>query len=231
MQAGFTMGNLTSALGLQALAHEDAALVSALKEGSEEAFALLIAQYSKPLYSLVARSLKNPDDAADIIQEVFIKVFRNIRGFHGESSLRTWLYRIALHESSNQKRWWCRHKRQEVTIDTPLTAAENAEGDDSLSLGATLADGRGSPYDHTVQLQLKARIETCLRAVPEAFRTVIVLREIEGFSYDEIAEVVGVPVGTVKSRLKRGRLALKQQMRADGLDHILTSSTSTGGTR
>lgn len=230
MQAGSTMGNLTSAIGLHALAHEDAALVAALQEGSEEAFALLIAQYSKPLYSLIARSLRNPDDAADITQEVFIKVFRNIRGFHGESSLRTWLYRIALHESSNQKRWWSRHKRQEVTIDTPLSPEENAEGEASLSLGATLADGRGSPFDHTAQAQLKLRVERCLREVPESFRTVVVLREMEGFSYEEIAQIVQVPVGTVKSRLKRGRVALKELLRADGLDQIF-SPTSTGGAR
>ncbi len=96
MQAGTLMGNLASAIGVRT---EDAALVAALKAGSEEAFGLLIAQYSQPLYSLIARSLQDPADAADITQEVFIKVFRSIRSFHGEASLRTWLYRIALHEA------------------------------------------------------------------------------------------------------------------------------------
>ena len=83
---------------------EDLRFVAALQAGSEEAFAQLIAQYSGPLYSVIARSLPNPADAADILQEVFIKIFRNIGSFHGESSLRTWVYRIALHESSNSRR-------------------------------------------------------------------------------------------------------------------------------
>src|SRR5476649_1632203 len=123
MQAGIAMGNLVSAIGVGS---EDAALVAALKAGSEEAFGMLIAQYSQPLYSLIARSLQDPADAADITQEVFIKVFRSIRSFHGDSSLRTWLYRIALREASNQRRWWTRHKRQEISIDAPL---ENEEGE------------------------------------------------------------------------------------------------------
>ena len=230
MQAGSLMGNLTSAIGLRAVATEDAALVAALKAGSEEAFALLIAQYSQSLFSLIARSLQDPADAADITQEVFIKVFRNIRSFHGESSLRTWLYRIALHEASNQRRWWGRHKRQEITIDTPLGAEDTDEGDESLCLGATLCDGRGSPFDHTSNAQVKHRVEACLRKLPEAFRTVVVLREMEGFSYDEIAEVLQVPAGTVKSRLKRGRTALKDLLLADGLNELLKPAR-TGGTR
>ncbi len=228
MQAGSIMGNLTSAIGITAAANQDAALVAALKAGSEEAFGLLIAQYSQPLYSLIARSLQDPADAADITQEVFIKVFRNIRSFHGESSLRTWLYRIALHESSNQRRWWSRHKRQELTIDTPLSGSESE--DEELCLGATLSDGRGSPYDHTANAQVKVKVEACLRKLPEAFRTVVVLREMEGFSYDEIADVLQVPAGTVKSRLKRGRTALKDLLMADGLHELLTPAR-TGGTR
>ena len=115
MQAGTIVGNLASAIGITT---EDAALVADLKAGSESAFALLIAQYHQPIYSLIARSLNDPADAADITQEVFIKVFRSIRGFHGEASLRTWLYRIALREASNQRRWWSRHKKQEITIDS-----------------------------------------------------------------------------------------------------------------
>jgi len=218
MQAGLSMGNLASAIGVRT---EDAALVAELKAGSEEAFGLLIAQYSHPLYSLIARSLQDPSDAADITQEVFLKVFRNIKSFNGDASLRTWLYRIALHEASNQRRWWSRHKRQELTIDSPLGAAESDEGDQALCLGATLADQNDSPYQQAESAELKARVENSLRQLPENFRTVVILREIEGFSYDEIAEVVSVPVGTVKSRLTRGRAALKEILVADGLGRLL----------
>src|SRR3978361_999257 len=116
MQAATLVNNLVSAIGART---GDAALFAALKTGSEEAFGVLIAQYGQPLYSLIARSLQDPADAADITQEVFVKVFRSIRSFHGDSSLRTWLYRIVLHEASNQRRWWSRHKKQEITIASP----------------------------------------------------------------------------------------------------------------
>src|ERR1700678_2319577 len=204
MQAGTIVGNLASAIGITT---EDAALVADLKAGSEEAFGILIAQYHQPLYSLIARSLNDPADAADITQEVFIKVFRSIRGFHGEASLRTWLYRIALHEASNQRRWWSRHKKQEITIDSP------AESDDDesagLCLSATLADHADSPFDHASQTETRERVEAALRQLPEAFRTVVILREIEGFAYEEIAEILNVNLGTIKSRLTRGRSALR----------------------
>ena len=210
MQAGMAVGNLASAIGIRT---EEAALVAELKAGSEQAFALLIAQYHQQLYSLISRSLQDPADAADITQEVFVKVFRSVRSFHGDSSLRTWLYRIAIHEASNQRRWWSRHKRQEVTIDS---AAEPDEDGHSLCLSATLADGRDSPYDHAAQTQLRERVESALREVPEVFRTVIVLREIEGFAYEEIAEILDCNLGTVKSRLTRGRAALRALLSADG---------------
>ena len=214
MQAGIVMGNLASAIGVGT---EDAALVAALKAGSEEAFGMLIAQYSQPLYSLIARSLQDPADAADITQEVFIKVFRSIRSFHGAASLRTWLYRIALREASNQRRWWSRHKRQELTIDTRAGSGESEDGEDAMSLSGMLMDAGGTPYDHAAQAELKARVEEALRKLPEAFRTVVVLREMEGFCYEEIAEILDVPAGTVKSRLTRGRAALKQILVAAGL--------------
>src|ERR1700721_564736 len=143
MQAGTIVGNLASAIGITT---EDAALVADLKAGSEEAFGLLIAQYHQPLYSLNARSINDPADAADLTQEVFIKVFRSIRGFHGDASLRTWLYRIALREASNQRRWWCRHKRQEISIDATSDSDSGSEGE-TRSLAAPLADTHDSPYD------------------------------------------------------------------------------------
>ena len=205
MQAGMIVGNLASAIGITT---EDAALVADLKAGSEEAFAVLIAQYHQPLYSLIARSINDPGDAADITQEVFIKVFRSIRGFHGEASLRTWLYRIALHEASNQRRWWSRHKKQEITIDSPRDCGEDEENP-GFSLGATLADQADSPFDHAAQTEVRERVEAALSQIPEVFRTVVVLREIEGFAYDEIAEILNVNLGTVKSRLTRGRSALR----------------------
>ncbi len=212
MQAGTAVSNLASAIGLRT---EEATLVAELKAGSEEAFAVLIAGYHQPLYSLIARSLRDPADAADVTQDVFLKVFRSIRSFHGDSSLRTWLYRIALREASNQRRWWSRHKRREITIDAPAGSMEAEE--DAPCLAACLADGRQSPFDHAVQTELRLRVESALRELPEAYRTVIVLREIEGFAYEEIAEIVEVHIGTVKSRLTRGRHALRLLLEKDAV--------------
>ncbi len=201
--AGITM-DFAGTLGIGA---NDDALVRELKAGSEEAFCLLIAQYHPSLYSLIARSLQDPADAADITQEVFIKVFRSIRSFQGESSLRTWLYRIALREASNQRRWWSRHKRRELTIDS--SPADLDDDGEMPSLSATLADRRDSPFDRAAQNQVRAKVEAALQQLPEAYRTVVILRELEGFAYEEIAEVLDVNLGTVKSRLMRGRAALK----------------------
>lgn len=200
------MGNVVSAIGLRA---EDAELVRELQAGSEDAFNLLIAQYHAPLYSLIARSLQNPADAADITQDVFIKVFRSINGFHGDSSLKTWLYRIALHEASNQRRWWRRHKQQEVTIDSDSAEDESGE---NFHLGDALADHRDSPFECASQSETRAHLETALREVPEGFRSVLILREIEGMQYDEIAEILSLNIGTVKSRLLRGRNALREAL-------------------
>lgn len=195
------MGDAVSAIDLRA---EDAALVRELQAGSEDAFNQLIAHYHAPIYSLIRRSLQNPTDAADITQDVFIKVFRSIGTFHGDSSLKTWMYRIALHEASNQRRWWTRHRKQEITIDL-----DGAEEDDNLALKEQLADHRDSPFECASQAEMRERVEIALGQVPEAFRTVVILREMEGMQYDEIAEILKINIGTVKSRLMRGRAALR----------------------
>lgn len=201
------MSDLASAL---AIGGEEQCLIAELKSGSETAFASLIAQYSRPVYSLIARSLRDPADAADVTQEVFIKVFRSIHSFQGGASLRTWIYRIAIHEASNQRRWWGRHKKQELTLDE---TQENAEGE-IYSLGDILPASDVSPYDHVARAQVRERVEAALHQVPEVFRTAVVLREIEGFAYEEIAEILQTNVGTVKSRLMRGRAALREALRS-----------------
>ena len=204
MQAGTAVGNLAGVIGIHP---EEAAVVEQLKAGSDEAFAWLIARYQQPLYSLIYRILPNPGDAADITQEVFVKIFRGIGRFHGEASLRTWIYRIALHEAQNGRRWWSRHKRREVTIE-----AESGESSDGqpLSYKETLVDSQQSPFDFAAQEQIRHHVEAQLRLVSEPFRTVVVLRDIEGFTYEEIAEILNLNLGTVKSRLLRGRAQLKE---------------------
>jgi RNA polymerase sigma-70 factor (ECF subfamily) len=208
LQADLTMGNLASALTLQS---DESALIAELRAGSEEAFAWLIARYHQPIYSLLARTVQDRADAADLTQDVFVKVFRGVGNFHGESSLRTWIYRIALREASNQRRWWSRHKQQEVPIEQ-----EMSDGDCScpVRLKEMLVDPSESPYDAAVHAETRARVEAALAQVPEPFRTTLILRDIEGFVYEEVAEMQGVNLGTVKSRLVRGRACLKALLTA-----------------
>jgi len=115
------MGDIAGALTLQT---EESALIEELRDGSEEAFSWLIAHYHQPIFSLLARTVRDRADAADLTQEVFVKVFRGIRSFHGESSLRTWIYRIALREASNQRRWWMRHRQQELPIEQEMEVTD-----------------------------------------------------------------------------------------------------------
>ena len=200
------MGDLASAIGIRV---EEQSLVADLKAGSEQAFALLVAQYGHPVYSLIARSLRDPQAAADVTQDVFVKVFRSISGFHGDASLRTWIYRIALHEASNQRRWWGRHRSHESELDAPL---RNDEGE-TFCMADALAANDASPFDCAASEELRERVTAALRTLPQVFREVVVLREIEGFGYEEIAEMLELNLGTVKSRLTRGRAALREALR------------------
>jgi RNA polymerase sigma-70 factor (ECF subfamily) len=204
LQADLTMGNLASALALQS---DEAALVAELRAGSEEAFAWLISRYHQPIYSLLARTVQDRADAADLTQEVFVKVFRGVSSFHGESSLRTWIYRIALREASNQRRWWMRHKQQEVPIEQEIYESDSSA---PIRLKEMLVDPSESPFDNALHAETRVRVEAALAEVPEPYRTTLILRDIEGFVYEEVAEMQGVNLGTVKSRLVRGRAALKE---------------------
>lgn len=203
MHAGIAVGNIA---GIAVIRPDEASIVDDLKTGSEEAFAWLIATYHQPLYSLVARTIPDPADAADLTQEIFIKIFRGIGGFHGNASLRTWIYRIALHEALNQRRWWSRHRRQEITLEADAGGTSDGQ---QLTIKDTLIDCNRSPLDTVAQQEVRERVEAKLRLLSEPFRTVVVLRDIEGFAYEEIAELLEVNLGTVKSRLMRGRAQLK----------------------
>jgi len=167
----------------------------------------LIAEFQQPIYNVIFRMVSDPADAADTTQEVFLKVFRGIKHFHGESSLKTWIYRIALHEASNRRRWWFRHKSRETSIDPPAHEGENAAG-----IRDCLADQEDSPFERYAHEEVRLRVEEELRKVPEPYRSAVILRDLEDMSYEEIAEIMQVSLGTVKSRITRGRQALKQRL-------------------
>jgi RNA polymerase sigma-70 factor (ECF subfamily) len=182
-------------------AHDETEFVSDLQAGSELAFDLLVTHYHAPVYSLLYSMVGDAADAADATQEVFLKAFRGIRGFRRGSSLKTWLYRIAVREALNQRRWWWRHRRQELSLD-----AEREDGQPALELEGEEA----SPFEQMASREVQQAVHEALRRVPAVFRTAVILRDLEGFSYDEVAEVLDVSVGTVKSRILRGRAALRE---------------------
>jgi len=178
--------------------------VAELQAGSEAAFDCLVAHYHALVYNLLHGMLGDTADAADATQEVFLKAFRGMRSFRRGSSLKTWLYRIAVREALNQRRWWWRHRRREVPIEVE-------EGESWRTMD--LPDGQDSPFDVLVTHELQAVVRQALAAIPEVFRSAVILRDLEGLSYEEVAEVLEVSVGTVKSRILRGRRALVEVLR------------------
>jgi RNA polymerase sigma-70 factor, ECF subfamily len=185
-------------------ASEDEFLVQALRMGQEEAYELLITRYQQPVYNLVYRLMADPADASDVVQEVFLKIFRNIGAFKGQSSLKTWIYRIACNEAYNHRRWFSRHKKQEVGLET--------DNDDAQSLQDVLPDPGRSAFEIAYGRQTQEMIEAALAELNPVFRTAVVLRDIEELSYEEIADVLQVSLGTIKSRILRGREALRKAL-------------------
>jgi len=183
---------------------EDLALVRALREGSERAYETLLLRFQQPVYNLALRLLNDPSDASDVVQEVFLKVFRNVGHFRGQSSLKTWIFRIAINEAHNQRRWFFRHRHREVGIED--------EQEEARSRADTLADSTQSPFDYVVDRENLALIEDALSRINPTFRAAVVLRDITDLSYEETAEVLQVSLGTVKSRIMRGREALRQEL-------------------
>ena len=182
-------------------AQDEAELVTELQGGSDAAFDWLLTHYHAGVYSLVCGMLGDMSEAADVTQEVFLKVFRGIGGFRQGSSLKTWLYRIAVREALNHKRWWWRHRRGQTSID-----AESENGQPALDL----EDLAATPFEQLATREVQAVVRQALRKVPPVFRSAVILRDLEGLSYEEVAEVLEVSVGTVKSRILRGRRALRE---------------------
>ncbi len=185
----------------------DAALIEGLRGGEDWAYETLIQRFQAPVYNLVRRLLADPEDTPDVVQEVFLKVFRGIMAFRGQASLKTWVYRIAVNEAHNQRRWFGRRRGNEIGLDD-----EQYEG---LTFGQVLPDHSPSPFDVTLDHETRERIETALAGLKPAFRGALVLREVEGLSYEDIAEVLEISLGTVKSRILRGREALRLALRPE----------------
>jgi len=190
-------------VGWQDVGGREASLVQRCAAGDEAAYAELVAEHQRMVVQLAVNLLGDRDEALDLSQEVFLRVFRTIHRFRGQSSLRTWIYRIAVNQARNRHRFWRRrHRADQVSLDAHVAAH-----------GDFCSAGESGPDRMLARKELAERLYHALDTLPFDQRTAIVLREIDGLSYDEIAFSLGVAVGTVKSRLTRARQALRLELR------------------
>jgi RNA polymerase sigma-70 factor (ECF subfamily) len=187
---------------------DESVLIINLRAGIESAYEELIRRFELPVFNIISRLMDDPVDSADVVQEVFLKVFRSISSFRQDSSLKTWIYRIAVNEARNHRRWFSRHRRQEVCLDADTRSFDH----DARGYQDWLPDPGRSPFDLALDRETQALIEQALLKLNPKFRTALVLRELEGLSYEEIAEILEISLGTVKSRILRGRDALRKHL-------------------
>jgi RNA polymerase sigma-70 factor (ECF subfamily) len=180
----------------------EATLIQRCAAGDERASAELVAEHQRTVMQLATNLLGDREEALDLSQEVFLRVFRTIHRFRGQSSLRTWIYRIAVNQARNRHRFWRRrHRADQVSLDQHVAAH-----------GDVLSGYEPMPDRVLAQKELAARLRDALDRLPFDQRTAIVLREVDGLSYDEIAFSLNLAVGTVKSRLTRARQALRAEL-------------------
>ena len=191
----------------EASARAEAQFLDRLRAGDAAAFDFLVSERSPDIYALLYRLTEDPEEARDLTQETFLQAFRAVAHFRGDADLRTWLYRIAVNQARNRWRWW-RRRRRNVTVSLDATDAEHER-----PLVAQLRDERSvDPEQATLARERERMLTQALRTLSRVYREVVVLRDIEGLSYEEVAATLEISVGTVKSRLSRGRNELRRRL-------------------
>ena len=181
----------------------DQALVERVQRGDKKAFDLLVLKYQQKVANLVSRYIRDPGETLDVTQEAFIKAYRALGNFRGESAFYTWLYRIAINTAKN---YLVAQARRPPGTDVDAETAEQ------LDVGTRLRE-YNTPENHLLQDELAETVAEAMNDLPEDLRTAIMLRELEGMSYDEIAKAMGCPVGTVRSRIFRARAAIDARLK------------------
>lgn len=184
-------------------AQVDQLLVERVQKGEKHAFDLLISKYQHRIISLVGRYVHDHAEAQDVAQEAFIKAYRALRSFRGDSAFYTWLYRIAINTAKN---WLVAQKRRPPSSDIDAVDAEHYDMDSRLKDKAT-------PENELLREEIRKTVYDTIAILPEDLRTAIVLREMEGMSYEEIAVTMECPIGTVRSRIFRAREAIDDKLR------------------
>ena len=199
---------VASATGADARPQAEAQFIDRLKRGDAAAFETLVNERSGEIFGLLYRLTENVEEARDLTQETFLRAFQSIVHFRGESDLRTWIYRIAINQARNRWRWWRRRRRDAtVSIDAPEV------GYGRLGLIATLkSNTRHDPEQEALASERERALRKALSSLRRVYRETVILRDIEGFAYEEIATTLDISVGTVKSRLARGRQELRRRL-------------------
>ena len=182
----------------------DLSLVRRVQRGDKGAFDVLVLKYQHKLVKLVTRYVRNPAEAEDIAQEAFIKAYRALPQFRGDSAFYTWLYRIAINTAKNAV-----VSRDRSPVDYDL---DRSSIDESYDMQGRLKDSE-TPEGLVLTDEIRQTVNAAIEQLPEDLRTAIVLRELEGLSYEQIASSMGCPVGTVRSRIFRAREAIDQRLR------------------
>ena len=181
--------------------------VERLKAGDQDAFDLLVSKFAGDIFGLAYRLTQNREEADDITQETFLSAVRAIANFRGDAELKTWLFRITVNHARNRFRWWKRRRLDRtISIDAQFGESETAGID-------RIADSGKDPEQTALEIERKSAVFRELGNLPHVYREVVVLCDVEGYSYDEIALIVGVGIGTVKSRIARGRGVLRERLK------------------
>jgi RNA polymerase sigma-70 factor (ECF subfamily) len=200
------LDRVAPAVAVESRSLAEAEFIEKLKRGDAAAFEELVAARSGEIFGLLFRLTENTEEARDLTQETFLRAFQNIGRFRGEADLRTWIYRIAINQARNRWRWWRRRSRDStVSLDATL-------GNSDQPLATTLAETSANPEETTLAHEREVTLRAALRKLGDPYRETVILRDIEGFSYEEIAATLEINVGTVKSRLARGRQELRRKL-------------------
>jgi len=194
------------AASVEPRAATESQFIERLKRGDAAAFEVLVAQRSGEIYGLLYRLTENSEEARDLTQETFLRAFQSIEHFRGDADLRTWIYRIAINQARNRWRWW-RRRRRDSTV-----SLDSTDGRGSKLVSTLPADHGNTPEQNTLAHERESVLRAALLTLGRAYRETVILRDIEGMSYEEVAATLGISVGTVKSRLARGRSALRRKV-------------------
>ncbi|HSB29669.1 MAG TPA: sigma-70 family RNA polymerase sigma factor [Pyrinomonadaceae bacterium] len=185
----------------------EALFIERLQHGDTNAFERLVGERSGEIYGLLFRLTENREEAKDLTQETFLRAFQSIGSFRGDSDLRTWIYRIAINQARNRWRWWRRRRR-----DSTFSLDSNDDSGRQSLLATLKSEGSRDPEQDTLAHEREVVLRKALGSLRRVYREAVVLRDIEGFAYDEIAVALDISIGTVKSRLARGRQELRRKL-------------------